>query len=228
MARSVTLLQLRTRARQAANFESATTFLPDADVNERINTHITEEYDLFIQASPPSYYSSTTTISVTSGTTTYALPSDFLSLQSVFLSQTGGQVREVMPIRSGERAYYRAPQSSYTVTVEYTPTPTLLSSDSDTFDGVNGWDELVVALVARDMLIKARESVEQIQLKIGELRGRIRTMGNRDRGKPRYLRDGDQPDAQNRAQAFFASGTISAYRLRAGNIELYEPAVAYP
>jgi hypothetical protein len=227
VARTVTLAQLRTRARQLANFEGATTFLPDADVTERVNTHITEEYDLLIQAAPPSYYSSTTTISVVSGTTAYSLPADFLSLQGVYLVEGNGQVRELMPMRGGERPYFTAPGGSYSVTVEYTPTPTALSSDSDTFDGVNGWDELVASLVARDMLIKARESVEQIQLKIGELRARIRTMGNRDRGKPRYIRDADQADTRAGRNAYYAIGAIGAYRLRAGNIEFYQPIVSF-
>lgn len=227
MSRTVTLAQLRTRARQLANFEGATTFLPDADVTERVNTHLTEEYDLLIQAAPPSYYSSTTTVSITSGTTAYALPADFMSLQCVYLTESSGQVREIMPMRGGERPYYQAPQGSYSASVEYTPTPTALSSDSDTFDGVNGWDELIAALVARDMLIKARESVEQVQLKINELRARIRTMGNRDRGKPRYLRDADQADQRVGRRAYYAVGTIGAYRLRAGNIEFYEPVITF-
>lgn len=222
MARSVTRLQLENRSYQLANMEGATNLWPRADVQERINTHLCEEYDLFRRSAPPDYYSSSTNVTTASGVIAYALPSDFLDLQEVLVQEgASDRLRSIRPFRRGTRSRLVAPDGVYTVSLEYTPTPTSLSADGSTFDGVNGWDELIVALVARDMLIKARESGEQLDEKIGELRARISTMGNRDRSAPRYLRDVDE-------ECMSSINGLAAYRLRAGNIELYSEGWTWP
>lgn len=226
MSRPVTLLQLRDRARQKANFENATTFITDAELTRLVNTHRTAIYDLLRQAAPPYYYTSSATLSVTPGSGLYALPADFLSLENVYVT-SGGRNYEILPLRSGERSYWQAPSASSTVAVEYTPVPTDLAADGDTFDGVNGWDELIVAMCARDMLIKSRESVEQVQLEIQELTARIRTMSHRDRGKPRYIRDSDSTDTRGRYGANPSPSQLGAYRLRGSNIEFYEPVTVW-
>jgi hypothetical protein len=232
MARTVTLLQLRTRARQLANMESATNLWPDADVTERVNTHLTELYDTFRVASPPDYYSTSVAIAVVAGTTAYAFASDFIDVQSVYVrSSSAGTINpgdvkyEVRPIRESERGFLQTPTQAYNVVVEYTPTLTLLASDGATFDGVNGWDELVVALVARDMLTKARESTEALEIKINEMRMRIRTMGTRDRGAPQYIRDVDESSYRGTVPG---AASLYGYRIRAGNIEFYECATVWP
>jgi hypothetical protein len=221
MARTVTRAQLRTRARQKANFEGATTAWPDTDVNERIDTRTSEIWDLLVEAAPPAYYASSYTISVTTGTISYSLPTDYMSLHKVFL-QCGStdRVAELQPMRA--RSGYWAPTVSATVTMEYTPNWTTFSGDSDTLNGVNGWDELVVCLVARDLLVKGREVTGDIDQQIAELRARIMKMRTRDRGHSRYIRDVDEEDAT--PWVIQAPIGPSVYRVRGSNIELYEPA----
>lgn len=218
MARTVTRLQLQNRAYQLSNMESHTTLWPTTDVQERINTHLTECFDLFRAASPPDYYSNTQTVSVTASTSSYSLNSDFLDLQGVYVEEGAtDRLRPIRSLRPGERSLVQAPTTSATIYVEYTPTPTSLSADGSTFDGVNGWDELIVNLVARDMLKKTRESTEQMDQSIAEMRARIKAMAYRDKGGPRYVRDVEEEDATP-----LYLNSIACYRLRAGNIEIYE------
>lgn len=219
MARTVTRAQLRTRARQLANMESATNLWPDADVNERIDTHTCSLWNLLVDASPPEYYSGSTTISVTSGTIAYALPADFMSIQGVYVQEgSTDQVRQLRPMRGGERSGYQAPQSAASVTLEYTPNFTTFAGDGSTLDGVNGWDELVVNLVARDLLRKARESTEQMDTEIMRLRQSIIDLANRDHGHPRYVRDVEE----ERWPGYITGLGPTTYILKAGNIEFYE------
>lgn len=219
MARTVTRAQLRTRARQLANMENATILWPDADVNERIDTHTCSLWNMLVDAAPPDYYASSTTISVVAGTIAYALPADFMSLQDCFVQEgSTDKLRQLRPMRGGERSGYQAPQSSATVTLDYTPNFTTFSGDSSTMDGVNGWDELVVNLVARDLLRKARESTDHIDPEIMRLRAMIIDLGNRDRGHPRYIRDVEE----ERWPGYISGLGPTAYVLKASNIEFYE------
>ena len=223
MARTVTRAQLRTRARQKANMENATAFWPDADVNERIDTRTCELWDMLVAAAPPDYYSSSQTVSVVAGTIAYALAADFMDAQEVWVQgTTADRLRGLRPMRRGERGYLQAPTAAATVVLEYTPNFTTFANDNSTLDGVNGWDDLVVALVARDMLVKARESTEQVDLEAAELRARILRMGNRDRGNPRFVRD-----AEDENDSFWQiTGNLARYRLRGGNIEIFEAGTA--
>lgn len=226
MARTVTRAQLRTRARQKSNMENALAPWPDADVNERIDTRTCELWDLLVQAAPPDYYSTSTNISVVAGTISYALPSDFKDLQEVYVQGTStDRLRALLPMRRGERGQLQAPTSANTVVIEYTPNFTTFTADSGAggqLDGVNGWDDLVVALVARDMLVKLRESTEQVDQEIAELRARIMKLSVRDKGNPAHVRDVEDDDEN----VFWdVTDTLTRYRLRGSNIEIYETGV---
>lgn len=219
MARTVTRAQLRNRARQLSNMESATDLWPDTDVNERIDTHTTALWDLLVAAMPPSYYSTTQSISVTSGTSAYALASDFMSVEGVYVQEgSSDKLRRIPVMRPGERGNYQAPASSCTIQVDYVPNFTSFAGDSSTIDGVDGWDELVASYVARDLLIKQRDSTEQLDRKIAEVRARIERMKVRDRSGPRYIRNAD-------AEIDFSyiyGTTPSCWRIRGSNIELFD------
>jgi hypothetical protein len=219
MARTVTRAQLRTRARQLSNMENALDVWPDADVNERIDTHTTALWDLLVQAMPPNYYATSTTYSVTSGTITYALPSDFMGVDAVYVQQgSTDKLRKLPSMRPGTRGNYQAPQASSTVQLDYVPNFTSFAGDSSTLDGVNGWDELVAAYVARDLLVKQRESGEQMDQKIAELRARIERMKVRDRSGPRYIRDVYAED--NFAWIYGTSPAV--WEIKGSNLCLYD------
>lgn len=221
MARVVTLGQMRARARFLANVVGDTTVL-DPDLNDLANRHLTEVYDALVDAGPPEYFAATSTFNTAGGTSTYALPADFRTLLEVYTTESSTELRLVHPVRNGERGTFRIPTGTWAMTLEYIPAPPTLVNDSDTFDGVSGWEELITNLMARDVMVARQDDASVVLNSIGALQGRILTRSrNRDRGHSKYVSD---MDAQGSAFPWSSTtqSRICAYRLRAGNIELYE------
>ena len=227
MARTVTLLALRTWARQLADVEGDPN-VTDPELTALANRHVCEVYDALVDAGPPDLYAATATVTTVAGTTVYALPNDFRNLSEVYAQESATQLRLLHPMGNGQRGRYRAPTAAWAITVEYIPTPTTLVNDSDTFDGVSGWEELIANLMARDVMVKRESDPSVVINTIDRLNARILSRSrNRDRGHPKYTSDMDSQET-----AFPWSSTtnsrISCYRLRAGNLELYEPLWSLP
>ena len=219
MARTVTLLQLRTWARQLSNTESDPN-VTDSELTALANRHSTEVYDTLVDAGPPEYYASSTTVSVVSGTIAYALASDFRNLIDVYVHETDTQRRALVPMGEGQRGRYQAPTAAVTCTVEYIAAPGTMSADGDTFDGISGWEELIANLMARDVMIKREADPGAVMSTIGRLEGRVRSKArNRDRGHPKRVTDTDEQWTDWNP----AATSVCVYRLRAGNLEIYEP-----
>jgi hypothetical protein len=222
MARTVTLSSLRTWARQLADVECHPTSA-HAELTALANRHLTEVYDALVNAGPPEYYASSTTVTTVAGTTLYALPADFRTLLDVYSHESDTDLRLIHPVGNWQRGRYVAPTGVWTCTVEYVPTASALVADGDTFDGVSGWEELIANMMARDVMVKREADPSIVINTIDRMQARISTRArSRDRGHPKYTTDAD-------AQAIhfpWGSSTgsrIDAYRLRGDNIELYEP-----
>jgi len=226
MARTVTRLQLVNRAKEMADLESSS-FISDAQWQDAANRYLTEVYDLLVQSGPPDYYASTATFTTVVGTTAYALPADFRTSSMVYVVEDGVRRRPLNAVQDRLRQSFQAPTGVYTIELEYIQNPPVLTSDSDTFDGVSGWDELVSALMARFALMKMEQDASGLQQVINECRARIRTCSsNRDRGGPRYISDIDDNDQMPWWR--FSVSPISGYRIRGDNLELYAPAWGPP
>lgn len=236
MPRAVTLAQLRTRAFRLANL-TGSSFASQSEATDLVNTHIPEVLAELSESGPPEYQSKTVQISTVAGTFAYDLTSasvvpdqDFGWLGEVYSLETADssgqqQRRPIRSINPRERIAFSAPGGVCTVEIEYTPLPALLIGDGDTFDGLFGYEELVVALVARDMCIKQRQDYTGIQAKIDELRARIRNEAtNRDKGQPQRVTDVDDVYSHR-----FLPGAvgIQGYRLRGNNLELYQPSAIW-
>ncbi len=221
MARSWTLAQLRDRAKSESDMINST-FVSDGEWQNWINSNLCEVYDLLVQAGPPDYYSVSTIITTAPQQESYALPSDFRSLAVVYSIDTASQrKRPVETINDWAVAQYQPPQGIYNIQLRYIPVPPILTSDLDTFDGVSGWEELIVAMSARDALLKEESDVSGMVDKIERLKGRIRTASSQRDGNPQYITN------VNNARSWdwqFTDSRVGGYILRADNIELYEPA----
>jgi len=227
MARTVTLASLRTWARQLSATEGDPN-ITDAELTALANRHLTEVYDALVDAGPPEYYAATTTITTVAGTTLYALPADFRTLLDVYAQESTFSLRLVHPMRGGERGKFRSPTGAWTCTVEYIPVPPTLVNAGDTFDGVSGWEELIANLMARDVMVKREQDPSIVLGSIGALQARIASRATgRDRGHPQYIAD---LDAQSSCFPWAStnSNRVAAYRLRAGNLEVYEALTGLP
>lgn len=209
-----TLAQLRTAVRQRADMVNST-FITDSELNGYINNSIAELYDLILQKYGNDYFVSSSNFNLVSGTDSYTLPADFLKLIGVDLALASNDFITLKPFMFSERnrytstslrGYYGAsfyryrlrgnniifnpiPNVTNQITVWYVPRPTTLTSDSDTFDGYNGWEEYVIVDAAIKCLQKEESDVSVLLAQKKALEVRIEeAAGNRDAGfSPRIV-----------------------------------------
>lgn len=218
MAYTVSLQELVTQAKQMADMEGSS-FVSANEWRVYANRWIAKLYDLLIQASPD-YIAAETTIQVVAGQVSYQLPGDFRTLQAV-LAANGTRKRLLEPLLDDERHTAEPPASGVSLVIEYLPTPPRLQLDADTFDVVSGWDQLIVAGMARDALAKEESDTSVADIVVQTEAARIQsTSSNRDRGRPKLI--GFPRDRQRRAWWADMSGVGDMrYRLRAGALEVY-------
>lgn len=176
MAASVALSVLRRQSRELAD-EINSSFVADTELNGMINSSISQWYDLILEAVPERYETIQTITA--NGAASYALPAAHYKTLAVEYQSTDAYVdiprvqfreRNRFPTKaSGSRALaYRLtkndialmpPPTSGTYRHLYAPTPTVLSQDTDTLDGVNGWEQWVVYDCAIKMLLKGESEI---------------------------------------------------------------------
>lgn len=199
------------------------TFVTNQEIQNWINSNLCEVYDLLVQAGPPDYYSKTEPFTTISGQLSYALPADFRSMTCLYGVLPDSRRVAIKEINDYERTRYITPQGAYDLEMEYVPVPPLLTAPNMTFDGVSGWEELIVAMTARDMLMKEESDVAAMMDRIERLKGRIRTASSQRGAGPRYITDVTL--ANNYGYLTGNQIQISGCRIRADNIELYQPAL---
>lgn len=215
MASNVTLAQLKQRARERCDMVNST-FISDAELTSFINSSVKELYDRLLDAGE-FYYMSTATINIVANTAAYDLPTDFYKMLGVDLVvDAQGNGVTLKPFQFEQRnaylftptwnvvglSYLRymiqankikfvpVPNGSTTVKIYYAPAFTNLSANSDTFDGINGWEEYVVIETAIKMLIKEESDPQALMLQKQEITQRIDSMKhNRDYGSASRIAD---------------------------------------
>lgn len=218
MPNSATLAQLRTRARRRADMENSN-FVSDAELTDFINSSYSELYDVMVTRYEDYYVGTPTSFSLSAGTNTYSLPSDFYKLRGVDYKADGQDFIELYTYNWNERgrrnnplhslAYsrvnltYRIVGSSLYILPEdnaagdyqlwYIPSFTPLSSDSDLVDSHiarNGWEEYIVVDAARKMLIKEESDIRPLLAEKDALLKRIESASaNRDIDQPERISD---------------------------------------
>lgn len=180
-----TLSQLRTRARQRADMEN-NNFISDSELTQYINDAIEELYDLIAKINP-SYLQADTdyTFTTTSGTSEYALPSDFYKLLSVNAKVYGDQYRNIPRYNHGQRnhnalssSYFRyklkktnkiefvpTPEAGTNIKLEYVDNPPQLANNGDEWV-LEQFSEFIVVRAAIDMLDKEESDSTHLKVKL--------------------------------------------------------------
>ena len=182
MARIVTLASLRLQAQRRADMENSS-FLGTQEWNDMINASAAELYDILTRVYEDYFQASFPFVTV-SGQSAYPLPSDFYKLLGLD-QQTGVNVNiTCQPFEFAERNKFSPYNSSgQSFTVQYVPSCPLLVYDTDTFDGVNGWEEYIVVDVAIKALTKEESSTQELEAAKMALLKRIESSApNRDAG----------------------------------------------
>jgi hypothetical protein len=72
----------------------------------------------------------------------------------------------------------------------YVPVFTPLVNDSDTFDGVNGWEEYAINLTAKKALVKEESDTSGVDSLLAQQNERLVSIAeNRDAGEPQSVVD---------------------------------------
>lgn len=217
--RTKTLLSLRTQARQRADKVNSG-YILDSELNQYINNSIAELYDLLVSAYGEDYYSKTYNFTVNGVDTVYDLPTDFYKVLGIDLYINPSRFISLRPYMFNERGRYQdgsnwaaiiaiqgpryyikansvefnpSPPGAYQLSMFYVPACPELVSDSDTFDGINGWEEYVIVDAAIKMLQKEESDVSVFLAQKQALLQRINTMAeNRDAGHSFRVNDVQQ------------------------------------
>ena len=209
MSNTYTLAQLRTRCDQRADMEDSD-FISDSEQLSYINASYAELYDILV-ASFQDYYLTSSTFTISSGNTE-TLPSDFYKLRGLD-KQIGADWyalkkfnffnrneynNSLLRRRVSADVRYRIQGSTLYIEPEanangnyklwYIPVFTPLSAESDTIDGLNGWEEYIVIDVARKMLAKEESSTAHLDGEKAMMLKRIEDMAaERDSGEPETI-----------------------------------------
>jgi hypothetical protein len=207
MARTFTLLQLRTKARERSDMVNSS-FVTDSELNGYISASYAELYDILVQSGLVYYTPTTQTITGT-GSETYPLAADYYGTVRVD-RVSGSNYCPLTEYMITERASYEnsgtgearaySPQGSNMSLLPaptsgsyrhiYIPAPADLTADVTTVDGVSGWEEFIVVDAARKMLQKEESSTVGIERDLARLKARIEEMSqNRAWATPRRVTD---------------------------------------
>ena len=184
---SITLLELRTQAREMADMVD-NDFIGDSELNNYINFAIAELYDLLINADNDYYLADPYTGTTVANQSDYALPSDFYKLKGIDVKINGQDWLKISKFNFNERnrfddfgawtllgianVRYRVmgsnvkftpiPDASLEYRIWYVPTIAKLSSDSDTLDDINQYSDFVIINAAMKMLNKEESDVSAL------------------------------------------------------------------
>lgn len=165
MARSRTLGDMRSDVRLRADLVG-NQFVTDSELNEYINQSLAELYDRLVGSRGQEYYAAEQVITTT-GVEAYALPATHYETLYVELEDSGTRFRlgsysmherasligssasnpgrpVAFRILAGNITFLPAPTAGYTIRHWYVPACPRLASDSDSFDGVDGWEEYAI------------------------------------------------------------------------------------
>jgi len=222
---SITVSDLVTRAAQRAYVDVTGTGGPvtTTEVIGLTNTHYRRLYQKLARKAPWRFVTDTTITTVAS-TINYALPSDYLFSIAVYANEESDLRRPLKNLNDTDRVCYRSPQGVYAVTHRYVPTPSALTTTSNTIDGVCGLDEWVVVNVARDIRIKTQLAFDDLTFELQELNQDILDVAGRDLGMPEMATDVETVDRW----PYPYRQAIDAYQIIGTNLALYSSSPVFP
>lgn len=219
-----TLLEMRTRSRQRADMVNSR-FIQDSELDYYINSSVKELYDLLIDTRGENYYIDSYSFATVPGTSEYSLPVDFLKLLGVDWVLQSNIAYNIKPFQWQERNIFTNPVwfTGYSGNVRYqirgnslslTPVPSGsaqniriwyiprcpdLASDTDSFDGINGWEEYVIIDAAIKMRVKEESPVQELMTAKEAMKQRIQQASKgRDSAAPPKVQDTDSSASGNR------------------------------
>jgi hypothetical protein len=200
-----TLATLTLAARQKADMVNST-FIEDPEWKDYINNSYAELYDLLVSRFED-YYSKSLNFTVASGSTTYALPSDFYKFRGLDYQISGTDYITVRKFNFEERnkinrvltrglrgvsdrqyrimgqniLFYPTDKAQGSYRMWYVPRFTPLANSFDTLGDVMDFHEYITTDAAIKALVKEESDPSALMIHKNELKARIEAMAsNRD------------------------------------------------
>lgn len=216
MAKAITFGALKSRVKFLGRFERSRV-VSDARVGEAVNNGIETVWDVLLKRRPDSYVLEVAAATIANNPAV-ALAARFYKLRMVSIldagiywrvrahnlserdkleaTRAGGSPRSLKyRIQGGSLYFAPTPTRVYTLQVHYLPAFADLVVDADTFDGINGYDDLAVMLALVEL--KGRDVLEaqHWQAKADALLAQISTVASdMDEGEAFSL-SGGSPEA---------------------------------
>ena len=199
MARTRTLSEMIADVRYVADVEGAVQRHPDENLKRLLNQSI-QAFRLMISSVSP-YYLYAATGTLTGGSGFFTMPTDLVRTYGIDVS-VGGKWRELFPFQFAERnnfedsvwqstgvpMYFRerdadtidilpTPDASYSYRIWYLPTGDDLNEDSDSFDGIAGWEDWPVHNAAMTVITRDKDihgNFVLVQSELGRIEQRIK------------------------------------------------------
>lgn len=209
MARTRTLAELRTQVRQAADIENAAAWT-DGQLDQLINDSIADLYLVLVECYEDDYTESYA-FSTAATTEVYSLASagvvkvravevldgeDWLPLDRWdfsnrrFYADGSGRPRAYRLIGKESITLLPTPDGVYSMRVWLVPPPDTLTLDTDTYDGVSGYERYVVVDSAIKVGIQEETDVRALVQERQRMLEKIqRTAGTKDAGRPDIVQD---------------------------------------
>ena len=216
---SVTLAELKTRVRRRADMERSN-FVSDSELTEYISSSYKELYDLLVATFEDYYTLDPVAFTLAAGEFTFDLPDNFYKLRGVDgklnNSSSVTDFETVLPFNFNERnkrnrEFNRALFGIISITyrivnnklyiypqeaaagqyrIWYIPLASDLTTDTDTVDGVNGWEEYIVIDAAIKMMGKEESDTSVLKEEKERIKQRIIDMAaDRDAGSSERISD---------------------------------------
>ena len=214
--RTVTLASLKEQILQQANMEE-TQLIGDAELVGYINSSIAELHDILVQVYNGDYFQKDYSFTTVTNQDKYDLPADFYKLVGVdyvlgprqivvlnrfnfrdrfkdetfaFYSFQGFRTNIRYRLEKDSIRFNTVPDAGKSMRLWYIPCATKLVNDSDTYDGINGYEEYVINDCVIKCLIKEESDVSVQMARKQAFIFRIQSAAdNRDTAAPEVITD---------------------------------------
>lgn len=200
------------------------THLSDAELYAALTSAVAETWDLILASGLGDEGVKSVTFNTVGNQLNYAIGTvvpdgDFYRVSEVYVDEGNGQRRPISRISPAEVQAFRPVQSASPIILYYIPCAPVWSTGSETFDGINGWEEHTLNTAAMYVMAKKNDDQAPFQRRKSQLEARIKASANRNAADPpRVVRK----NMSRRQDAWLPyNQTVSAWNIRGSNLEFY-------
>lgn len=227
MSREYTAQNIIDRARSITDKQNDQS-VTDAEILTYIDHNYPRTWALLAESAPPEFMVKSANFSSVVGKIQYPVvgvggvipDNDFWKIKTVYVIEStqplGGELRALEPINEFNRLWFRAPQGAFPLQLDYIRQCPKITDYSNKIDGINGWEDHLVCLVAQDIKMKLEEDPSRYEKKEQKLEAEIRKLAYRDAGyAERIVR------RRHHDPYYLYRNSLDGYRLKGDNLELY-------